>query len=267
MLKLLLAASVLIAPAFCYAKPQTLLLKPQQVTPVQRESICTELRISCNSDATWQLYQVPNQPKQHYVIAKLKLFELEKNAQSYQLRNYWDFSNYQPLTQNPHWTVDGPTVAEDLLDENGKFVRADALHLYPVLFPINEKDYSIALIQRWDEMYSGGGMTEEVADFLQLNPQGKYQQIFQNIPFSVSRMIRACFSEQDYAQSGEHCHDLEKLVLNIEYQQANTWRMKYHYVRTLSPSSDQLPMNQRKTYVLNANKADAIQFPRTWTEY
>ncbi|PWB13045.1 hypothetical protein DCO44_16115 [Acinetobacter sp. AM] len=267
MLKFLLAGCVCLFPVWGHAKPQAQILKPQKITQAQRESICSQLKISCNSDATWQLYQVPNQPKHHYVIAKLKLFELEKNAQSYQLRNHWDFSDYRPLTQNPHWTVDGPVAPEDLLDENGKFVRADALHLYPVLFPVNDTDYSIALIQRWDEMYSGGGMTEEAADFLQLNPQGKYQQIFQNIPFSVSRMIRACFSEQDYAQSGEHCHDLEKLVLNIEYLQANTWRMKYHYIRTLSPSSDQLPMNQRKTYVLNANKADAIQFPSAWTEY
>lgn len=244
MLKFLLAGCVCLFSVWGHAKPQAQILKPQKITQAQRESICSQLKISCNSDATWQLYQVPNQPKHH-----------------------WDFSDYQPLTQNPHWTVDGPVAPEDLLDENGKFVRADALHLYPVLFPVNDTDYSIALIQRWDEMYSGGGMTEEVADFLQLNPQGKYQQIFQNIPFSVSRMIRACFSEQDYAQSGEHCHDLEKLVLNIEYQQANTWRMKYHYVRTLSPSSDQQPVNQSKRYILKSNDPQAIQIPAAWTSY
>ena len=228
MLKLLLAGCVFVVPTFCYAKPQPLILKPQQVTQLQRERLCVQLKISCHPNATWQLYQVPNQSKRHYVIAKLKLFELEKKAHAYQLRNEWDFSSYQPLTQTPHWTVDGPESPEDLLDEHGHFIRADALHLYPVLFPLNETNYSIPLIQRWDEMYSGGGMTEEVADFLQLKPQGKYQQVFQNIPFLVSRMIRACFSEHDYAKSGEHCHDLEKLVLNIEYLQANTWRMKYH---------------------------------------
>lgn len=267
MLKLLLAGCVFSFPVFGYAKPQPLLLKQQKVTQAQRESLCTQLKISCHPDATWQLYQVPNHSKRHYVIEKLKLFELEENPQSYQLRNYWDFSAYQPLSQTPHWTVDGPSEKEDLLDQHGNFIRADALHLYPVLFPINDTDYSIALIQRWNEMYSGGGMTEEVADFLQLKPQGKYQQTFQNIPFSVSRMIRACFSEQDYAKSGGCCHDLEKLVLNIEYLQANTWHMKYHYIRTLSPSSDQSPMNQRKNYVLKANTADAIQLPSAWTAY
>ena len=80
-------------------------------------------------------------------------------------------------------------------------------------------------------------------------------------------MIRACFSEQDYAQSNEQCHDLEKLVLNIEYLQVNTWRMKYHYMRTLSPASDQQPINQRQNYLLNTNTADAIQLPRAWTTY
>ncbi len=267
MLKFSLAACICIFPAWGYAKPQTLILKAQPITQTQRQSLCTQLKISCEPDATWQLYQVPNDAKRHYLIAKLKLFELEKNAQRYQLRNDWDFSAYQPLSQTPHWTVDGPAEKEELLDQHGNFVRTDALHLYPVLFPINETDYSIALIQRWDEMYSGGGMTEEVADFLQLKPRGHYQQIFQNIPFSVSKMIRACFSEQDYATSGEHCHDLEKLVLNIEYLQTQTWRMKYHYMRSLSPSSDQLPMNQRKTYVLKSNKADAIQIPSAWTAY
>ena len=267
MLKFLLAGCVLVFPAWGYAKPQTLILQKQKITQVQHESLCTQLKISCQADATWQLYQAPNQSKHHYVIAQLQLFELERFTQGFQLRNHWDFSGYLPLSQSPHWTVDGPVEKEDLLDEHGNFIRADALHLYPVLFPINDTDYSIALIQRWDEMYSGGGMTEEIADFLQLKPEGKYQQVFQNIPFSVSRMIRACFSEQDYAQSNEQCHDLEKLVLNIEYRQANTWRIKYHYMRTLSPSSDQQPINQRQNYLLNVNTADAIQLPRAWTTY
>jgi hypothetical protein len=267
MLKFLLAGSVCLFPVWGYAQPQAQILKPQKITQAQRESICFQLKISCSSDATWQLYQVPNHPQRHYVIAKLKLFELEQNAQSYQLRNDWDFSDYRPLTQNPHWTVDGAVTVEDLLDQQGHFVRADALHLYPVLFPINDKDYSIALIQRWEEMYSGGGMREEVADFLQLNPQSKYQQVFQNIPFSVSRMIRACFSEQDYAQSNGNCHDQETLLLNIEYQQANTWRMKYHYIRTLSPSSDQQPVNQSKRYILKSNDPQVIQIPAAWTSY
>jgi len=107
MLKFSLAACICIFPAWGYAKPQTLILKAQPITQSQRQSLCTQLKISCEPDATWQLYQVPNDAKRHYLIAKLKLFELEKNAQRYHLRNDWDFSAYQPLSQTPHWTVDG----------------------------------------------------------------------------------------------------------------------------------------------------------------
>ena len=268
MFKFLLAGCVFIFPAWGYAKPQTLILQKQKITAAQRESLCAQLKISCQPDAIWQLYQVPNQSKHHYVIAQLQMFELERGTQGYQLHNHWDFSGYQPLSQTPHWTVEGASATEDRLDAQGKFIQPEALHIYPALFPVNEQAYSIALIQRWEEMYSGGGMREEVADFVQLKPQGKYQQIFQNIPFYVSRMIRACFSEQDYAQSNGNCHDLEKLVLNIDYQQPYIWRLNYHYVRTLSPSSDQQPaINQRKSFRLTRNDPEAIKIPQAWTTY
>lgn len=239
-----------------YAASDTLQFKQQKVTSQQAQSLCQQITLTCDQAATWQLYQVPEQPEDYYVIAQLQLFHLVQKNKTLKLLNQWDFSDYQPKKVTTHWTVE---EASDPSDER---------HLYPVLFRISEQGYAIGLIQRFNEMYSGGGMTEEVADFFELKPKGQAELMYSNIPFYVTRMIRACFSQEDYEQSGEgRCHDNEDLLLNIRYQKPYQWQLNYRYTRVLSPVSDQKPANGKVSYRVQAKQFKPIQLPAAWHEY
>ena len=249
--------------AFClfiscsvFADAQKISLKKQEMTTQVRTILCNVIADQCRDKPTWNLYKVVERQNQYYLISNLKLYQLEQEKQGYKILNQWDFSNYTPQKVSTHWTTEDINTPSDQ-----KF-------LYPALFPISEKTYAIAFIQNFRETYSGGGMHEEVADFFELIPQQKPKLIFQNIPFSVYRMIRACFSEEDYKRSGEgRCHDEENLVLNIRYLKPYTWQMRYHYSSILSPASDQKAVNARKNFILEKDKQMLIQIPASWHAY
>lgn len=170
------------------------------------------------------------------------------------MQGKWDLSDYRPQTQHSRWANFGES------DE------PYSLSIFPKLFPVNEHDYSVAIIQRWFEGYSGGSLSEEVVDFLQLKKGGHYQQIFQNIPFSMERMIRACFSEEDYRMSHGQCHDEYQLSTQIRYIEPYVWQVKYHFQADFSPASDsgKNKVSLRKNYVLKENRKDVIQLPENW---
>lgn len=238
------------------AATEAITLQKQEMTTQKRTVLCNLIPDQCQNKPIWTLYRWAEQPQQYYLISNLKLYQLKQVKQSYQLLNQWDFSNYTPQKVSTHWMIEDIGSA------------SDQKHLYPALFKISENSHAIALIQTFREIYSGGGMHEEIADFFEIVPHQRPKLIFQNIPFSAYRMIRACFSEEDYIKSGEgYCHDDENLILNIQYRKAYSWQMQYHYARNLSPVSDQKPLNQKKNYILQKGAQETIQFPRTWMEY
>lgn len=251
--QILLWSSLLISTV---ASAETIALRKQEMSTQNRTVLCDLIPDQCRDKPTWTLYKATQQEKQYYLISNLKLYQLEQNKQSFKILNQWDFSNYTPQKVSTHWTT------EDI------DTPSDQKFLYPALFKISEKTYAIALVQSFHETYSGGGMHEEVADFFELIPQQKQKLMFQNIPFSVYRMIRACFSEEDYKKSGEgRCHDEENLVLNIRYLKPYAWQMQYHYTSILSPVSDQKAVNSRKNFVLEKGKQETIQIPEFWKAY
>lgn len=240
-------------PLFAYAESNALNLQKQQMNRTKTELLCQLIPDQCRDQPTWTLYKAVEQANLYYLISNLKLYQLEQNKQSFKILNQWDFSPYTPKKVSTHWT----TEAID--------TPSDQTFLYPALFKISEKTYAIARVQSFHESYSGGGMHEEVADFFELIPQQKQKMLFQNIPFSLYRMIRACFSEQDYQKSGEgRCHDEETLVLHIHYLKPYTWQMRYHYTSVLSPASDQKAVNARQNFVLEKGGQESIQIPASW---
>lgn len=233
-----------------FAKPVEIQLKKQKMATEQMSQLCKLLANDCLETTNWQWFKAQ---QNYYLIDQLKLYQFSGNIDNtLKIQKQWDFSAYQAKTQQPRWS--------EMSDE------PSPLTIFPKLFPVNEHDYAVALVQRWNESYSGGGMHEEVADFVQLLPNGKYQQIFQNIPLSMYRMIRACFSEEDYKKAGEQCHDEYALATEIAYVKPRTWNVKYHYQSWISKVSDSNEKNidERKNYVLNQNSADAIQLPKRW---
>ena len=237
-----------------YAGPQEKILKEDTLSASQNNKFCQQLAEFCQDRKPSTLYRVKGHPEQFYVIQNLKLVAIGLQQNNYKILNQWDFSKYQPLSQKSRWAFqyEGDEI------EN--------LSIFPTLFPISEQDYAVGIVQSWQEGYSGGGMFEEVVDFLQLKESGQYQQVFQNIPLSMYRMIRACFSEADYNESNGKCHDEYRLDTQIFYVKPYTWHVKYHYQADYSPASDSgtKSVSLRKSFILNDNRDDAIILPETW---
>jgi hypothetical protein len=88
----------------------------------------------------------------------------------------------------------------------------------PALYPIGPGTWGVALVQTVVEMYSGGGATFEIADFVSLSEtDASVTTVLRDVPLSCSRMVRACFSEDDYRRLAVNCHDLYDGFLTLSY--------------------------------------------------
>lgn len=139
------------------------------------------------------------------------LIKVEKTGNAYIKRGEWDFDDYGKNQTSP----DDELTMEDI-------------SIYPALYPLSKTRQAVALVSKWSTAYSGGGREETYADFLMLNEDGTWDAAFKNIPFSSSEMIRACFSEEDYAKNS-HCHDesWSTLTLKITDEGKEYYRWKF----------------------------------------
>jgi len=118
--------------------------------------------------------------------------------------------------------ADGPWVRVSLHDFTGYAHRMEDTtdgvpRLAPALYPLGADRWAVAIVAGSSESYSGGGARFEWADFVPLAPDGKAAApVHAGVPFSCSKMVRACFSEKDYATS-PHCHDESSGSLRIRY--------------------------------------------------
>jgi hypothetical protein len=100
--------------------------------------------------------------------------------------------------------------------------RGEPLRIYPALYPTGGGSFAIAVLSTFRDMYSGGGASFEVADFLGFIGRRTVQHgtafdaVYLGVPFSCSKMIRACFSQREYDRS-KHCHDESAGSLHIRY--------------------------------------------------
>ncbi|MEF9958034.1 MAG: hypothetical protein RR767_12685 [Acinetobacter sp.] len=134
--------------------------------------------------------------------------------------------------------------------------REDVSHkqyVFPKLFPLTQKRYAIAIIDQFSEMYSGGGAGIERASFYELKDAGLMKQFIKNYPFSLNRMIRACFSEQDYESSKGNCHDEDALSLDIRPMKPMLWQFRYGYNLSVSPASDSEEKSYKRSKILNVD--------------
>lgn len=122
--------------------------------------------------------------------------------------------------------VNGDYAKDGIWEFGGKNNNADShdddeltnegVYIYPALYPLSNTKQAVALVSKWATSYSGGGREEEYANFMMINNDGSYEAAFKNIPFSSKEMIRACFSEDDYAKKS-HCHDENWSILNLKF--------------------------------------------------
>ena len=113
----------------------------------------------------------------------------------------------------------------------------EPLEIYPALYPAGDGHYAVAIVHHRREGYSGGGALFSLADFVPLAAPPKTADakaappLYASVPFSCSKMVRACFSERE-SQTSRHCHDETEGYLTIQFPARNTpkqdWTFTWH---------------------------------------
>jgi hypothetical protein len=155
--------------------------------------LCNLPGLECNKVEVPRLFERKTDAGSEYyaLMVNRMLSRLVMNPPGrWQILNRWSFATY-PLPAQEDGSVAG------------------VIDIHPALYPAAPGLWAVALLDTKTEGYSGGGAQFVLADFVTLDPAvteiGEAQRRFGKVPFSCSKMVRACFSEQEYKTS-PHCH-------------------------------------------------------------
>jgi hypothetical protein len=232
-LPMLLALSMAAGPALA-APPSAQLFvavkKPEAVDPDWRARLCTLLPQPCDAQALG-LYKPRGAAAGGYAVISaepLAIARVQRNggkgkgagASGWQLERLHDFSGY----------------AEAIRKDPGDPMSDARLSLAPALYPLAEGQWAVAVVQTVSESYSGGGAAFSKADFVPLEGT---RMVAEGIPYSCTKMVRACFSEKEYKQS-KHCHDESSGSLRITYGEparpGEPYRWQYTWLQSDWPA-------------------------------
>jgi hypothetical protein len=219
-----------------------LAFKKVQLSPNEQNQLCAQVKDLCQHRDQWRSLKTADQ--RLWLLSGADIVQFSASTMGLKLLKKWHV--------NLSTQEDGTST--------GQFV-------FPKLFPMTQNRYAIAVIDTFSEMYSGGGAGIERASFYELKNSGEIHQFINNYPFSFSRMIRACFSEQDYERSQGHCHDEDSLSLDIRPIKPMLWQFRYRYHLSVSPASDSGEKSYQGSRNLNIdlNKApEQPNIPETW---
>jgi len=199
--------------------------KPEAVDPDWRARLCALLPQPCDAQALG-LYRLRGGAAGDYAavsaepLAIARVQRSGKAAGGWQLQRLHDFGGYAAAIRND--------PANPMSDAR--------LSLAPALYPVAEGQWAAAVVQTVSESYSGGGATFSKADFVPLEGT---RLVAEGIPFSCSKMVRACFSEKEYKQS-RHCHDESSGSLRITYgppaRPGEPYRWQYTWLQSEWPA-------------------------------
>lgn len=183
-----------------------------RLAPDRLIRICSRLPVPCNPASTRAYLASLAGPRTVYLIDGTKPMLVALNAEVPDdpgLARQWDFSAYRHSL---------PAVSGDL--------AAEPLQLYPALYAVDGNRYAVALVGTVQEMYSGGGATFQVADFIGLSGDGEgsalatsWTVVYATIPFSCHKTVRACFSEKE-RKASHHCLEESSGYLTIQHASA-----------------------------------------------
>lgn len=228
-----------------FATPlQILEFKKTQLSQTEQRQICEQAKDFCQDQAPWRSLKTPDQ-------------------------NLWLLSGGAIAQFHPAPT--GLKLARQWQIDVAKQQRGipESRFIFPKLFPMTQQRYAIAVVDAVSEMYSGGGANIERASFYELKDSGKIQQFIDHYPFSFSRMIRACFSSEDYEHSKGKCHDEDGLSLDIRPLKPMLWQFRYRYRLNISPASDSNEKSYQGSRNLNIDLNKVPKYPNipvTWND-
>lgn len=197
-----------------FAAPlQILEFKKGQLSQVEQMQICEQLKGVCPQQAQWRSLKTADQNL--WLLSGSDIAQFHVSQTGLKLTHQWRIQ----------------------LSPSEEMERTSQ-YIFPKLFPMTENRYAIAQIDTFSEMYSGGGAGIERANFYELKDSGQTDRFIENYPFSFNRMIRACFSEQEYKSSQGKCHNEDSLSLDIRPIKPMLWQFRYRYSLEVSPASD-----------------------------
>ncbi|ERP96211.1 hypothetical protein Q674_05470 [Acinetobacter sp. COS3] len=234
---LILAVSLSCFSSSIFAAPlQILEFKKGQLNQAEQKQICEQLSDVCQQKTPLRSLKTADQKL--WLLLGDQISQFYPSATGLKLKNKW----HVDLANDEENTSDWPFI-------------------FPKLFPMTESRYAIAIIERSSEMYSGGGAGIERASFYELKDSGLTHRFIENYPFSFNRMIRACFSEQEYKSSQGKCHDEDRLSLDIRPIKPMLWQFRYRYSLDVSPVSDSGEKSFKGSLNLNIDLNKAPQQP------
>lgn len=220
-----------------FAAPlQILEFKKGQLSQVEQTQICEQLKDLCQQQSQWRSLKTADQNL--WLLSGSDIAQFHLSTTGLKLTHQWRI--------------------QLVLSEE---VERTSQYIFPKLFPMDQNRYAIAVIDTFSEMYSGGGAGIERASFYELKDSGKAHRFIENYPFSFNRMIRACFSEQDYKSSKGKCHDEDRLSLEIRPIKSMLWQFRYRYSLEVSPASDSGEKSFKGSRNLNIDLNKAPQQP------
>ena len=220
-----------------FAAPlQILEFKKGQLSQVEQTQICEQLKGVCPQQAQWRSLKTADQNL--WLLSGSDIAQFRLSTTGLKLTHQWHIQ----------------LAPSEEMERTSQYV-------FPKLFPMDQNRYAIAVIDTVSEMYSGGGAGIERASFYELEGSGNERPLIKNYPFSFSRMIRACFSEQDYERSKGKCHDEDGLSLEIRPIKPMLWQFRYRYSLEVSPASDSSEKSFKGSRNLNIDLNKAPKKP------
>lgn len=182
--------------------------------------ICNLPALECNKVEEPKLYERKMATgSEYYAVTVNKMISriVMKAPGRWEVLNTWNLENYP-----------APPKADEVGDPR-------TLDIHPALYPAAPNLWAVALLFTQAESYSGGGAGFEKADFVVLDPRvsevTESQRLFAAVPFSCSKLVRACFSGKDYKTKMPHCHDESSGFLTLKYVRPSTGK-SYRWIAT-----------------------------------
>lgn len=228
-----------------FAQPLEILsFKKNTLSDFEQQQICQQVQYFCTDLKTLRSLKIG--PSSLWVMGEHRIVQFQQRNQDWFKHNEWDFTE---------------TASEDREEKDVKH------SIFAKLFPLDQNRYAIAYLIKRSEGYSGGGAQIQRASFIELKKKGLKDEFITDYPFHFSRMIRACFSEEDYKNSEGHCHDRYNLDLDIRVIKPMHWQFRYMYETEISPASDsgEKSVKESKHININLNKIPkTLAIPEAW---
>jgi hypothetical protein len=133
--------------------------------------------------------------------------------------------------------------------------------LYPALYPVGPGTWAVAVVAGANQAFSGGGAGYQSADFVVLGEGDPMAVAYSNVPFSCTKSLRACFTEEEYRRS-PNCSDFYSAFLTVAYRPSKSreryaWTLVWHERHQPPGAPKSQTVVTQTTVDLPVNKVDA----------